>query len=73
MPQGAFYAFPNIKELGMSSRDAANLIFDKTHVVVAPGSAFGPGGEGYLRICYASSHDRIVEAVERLRNAFGTK
>ena len=73
MPQGAFYAFPNIKELGMSSRDAANLIFDKTHVVVAPGSAFGPGGEGYLRICYASSHDRIVEAVERLRKAFGTK
>ena len=73
MPQGAFYAFPNIKELGMSSRDAANLIFDKTHVVVAPGSAFGPGGEGYLRICYASSHDRIVEAVDRLKAAFGTK
>lgn len=73
MPEGAFYAFPNIKAFGMSSREVANLIFDKTHVVVAPGSAFGPGGEGYLRICYASSHDRVVEAVERLKAAFGTK
>lgn len=73
MPEGAFYAFPNIKAFGMSSREVANLIFDKTHVVVAPGSAFGPGGEGYLRICYASSHDRVVEAVERLKDAFGTK
>lgn len=73
MPEGAFYAFPNIKAFGMSSREVANLIFDKTHVVVAPGSAFGPGGEGYLRICYASSHDRVVEAVERLKDTFGTK
>ena len=72
-PGGAFYAFPNITEFGMSSREVANLIFDKTHVVTAPGDAFGPGGEGFLRICYASRFEQIKEAIARLEAAFGTK
>lgn len=73
LPRGAFYAFPSIREMGMCSREAAEDIVRKTHVVTAPGSAFGPGGEGHLRICYACTHERIVEALDRLARAYGTK
>ena len=72
-PKGAFYVFPNITEFGMSSAEAAEYILEKTHVVTSPGSAFGPGGEGYLRICYASRYEQLKEALERLEQAFGTK
>ena len=73
MPKGAFYVFPSIRGLGMSSDDAADLILEKAHVVTAPGSAFGPGGEGHVRICYASKRESIEEAVRRIKSAFGTK
>jgi len=69
-PKGAFYAFPSIKGMGMSSIEAAEYIFEKTHVVTAPGSAFGPDGEGYLRICYAADYEKLKEAVARLQAAF---
>jgi aspartate/methionine/tyrosine aminotransferase len=72
-PHGAFYAFANVKDFGMPSAEVANLIFDKTHVAIAPGDAFGPGGEGFVRICYAQSHEKIVEAMDRLEAAFGLK
>ena len=72
-PKGAFYVFPNITGFGMSSDDTADYILEKTHVVTAPGSAFGPYGEGYLRICYASRYEDIAEALERMKGAFGTK
>ena len=71
-PKGAFYVFPSIKELGMTSVEAAEYIFEKTHVVTAPGSAFGTDGEGYLRLCYAADYDKLKEAVSRLEKAFGT-
>ena len=71
MPKGAFYVFPSIKRFGMSSAACAEMILEKCHVVTSPGSAFGPGGEGFLRICYASHHNNIVEAVHRLQEAFG--
>ena len=57
----------------MSSDDAADYILEKTHVVTAPGSAFGPLGEGYIRICYASKYEDIAEALERMKAAFGKK
>ena len=69
-PKGAFYAFPSIKGMGMTSIEAAEYIFEKTHVVTAPGSAFGPDGEGYLRICYAADYEKLKEAVARLQAAF---
>ena len=69
MPEGAFYIFVNIKELGISSRDMADYLLDKAHIATVPGSAFGPGGEGYIRISYACSYERIVEAMERLKKA----
>jgi aspartate/methionine/tyrosine aminotransferase len=70
---GAFYVFPNITGLGMSSREAAECILEKTHVVTAPGDAFGPDGEGYIRICYASKYEDIKEALSRMEKAFGKK
>lgn len=72
-PKGAFYVFPNITGFGMSSVQAAEHILEKTHVVTAPGSAFGPDGEGFIRICYASKYEDIQEAISRMEKAFGTK
>ena len=65
--------FPNITGFGMSSVQAAEHILEKTHVVTAPGSAFGPDGEGFIRICYASKYEDIQEAISRMEKAFGTK
>ncbi len=73
MPKGAFYVFPNIKAFGMSSRETAEYILEKTHVVTSPGDAFGPLGEGYIRICYASKYEDIKEALRRMKEAFGVK
>lgn len=73
MPKGAFYVFPNIASFGMSSKQAAEYILKKTHVVTSPGDAFGPLGEGYIRICYASKYEDIQEALRRMEAAFGTK
>ncbi len=72
-PKGAFYVFPNITGFGMTSEQTAEYILEKTHVVTAPGSAFGDGGEGYIRICYAATYEKIEEALERMKKAFGTK
>jgi len=72
-PKGAFYVFPSIKDFHMTSREAAEYILEKTHVVTAPGDAFGPDGEGYIRICYASKYEDIEEALQRMEAAFGTK
>ncbi len=72
-PKGAFYVFPNITGFGKTSAETAEYILEKTHVVTSPGSAFGPDGEGYIRICYASKYEDIKEALERMKKAFGTK
>ncbi len=72
-PKGAFYVFPNINGFKMSSRETAEYILEKTHVVTSPGDAFGPDGEGYIRICYASKYEDIKEALRRMEKAFGTK
>ena len=72
-PKGAFYVFPNVAAFGRSSDETAEYILEKTHVVTSPGSAFGPYGEGYLRICYASEYDRLREALDRMERAFGRK
>ena len=72
-PKGAFYVFPNVTGFGRSSDETAEYILEKTHVVTSPGSAFGPYGEGYLRICYASEYERLREALDRMERAFGRK
>ncbi|MCG8566288.1 MAG: pyridoxal phosphate-dependent aminotransferase [Desulfobacterales bacterium] len=70
MPRGAFYAFPNIKETGMTSQACAEYILDKAGVAVVPGTAFGKFGEGYLRFSYATDLETIDLAVEKLKAAF---
>lgn len=68
IPQGAFYAFPDIRGLGRSSQEVAELLLEKAHVVAIPGSAFGDNGEGFLRMAYANSEENIQLALERIRN-----
>jgi len=65
-PQGAFYAFPNIKELGKASQDVADWILEEAGVALLPGSGFGKFGEGYLRLSYANSLENIETALERM-------
>ena len=71
MPQGAFYAFPSIQNTGMTSRDFAVNLLKEESVAVVPGPAFGPGGEGYVRACYATAEDQIIEALKRIKNFVG--
>ncbi len=66
VPQGAFYAFPNIKALGRDSAWWADYLLDAAGVAVLPGTAFGPRGEGYLRLCFANSVENIAVALERM-------
>jgi len=67
-PQGAFYAFPNIRGTGKTSAELANLLLEHG-VAVLPGSAFGGYGEGYLRIVFANSLENIGRALERMQEA----
>lgn len=68
-PDGAFYIFVNIKSLGMSSADVANYLLEEAKIATVPGSAFGSQGEGYIRISYACSYERIVEGMDRIKQA----
>ncbi|MEM3641937.1 MAG: pyridoxal phosphate-dependent aminotransferase [Candidatus Bathyarchaeia archaeon] len=68
-PQGAFYVFPNIKGFGMSSEEFAMRMLEKARVVLVPGTAFGDNGEGYIRISYATSREKLAEALTRIKNA----
>lgn len=68
-PQGAFYAFPNIRKTGMNSNDLANLILDKAGVALLPGSSFGDYGDGYLRLSYANSVENIQRGLEKIQKA----
>jgi aminotransferase len=65
-PMGAFYAFPSIKKTKMSSVDFASKLLKEKKVAVVPGTAFGPEGEGYIRISYATSFDQLKEAFNRI-------
>ena len=65
-PQGAFYVFPNIKSFGLTSKEVAARLIDEAGVAVLAGTDFGSGGEGYLRICYATSMDVIRESLEKM-------
>ncbi len=66
MPHGAFYAFPSIRRTGLSSEDFAMRLIQEEHVAVVPGTAFGRGGEGHIRISYATSLEKIEEALRRI-------
>jgi aminotransferase len=65
-PRGAFYAFPNVAASGMDDETFAETLLREEQVAVVPGNAFGPGGEGFVRCCYATAYEQIVEALNRM-------
>ncbi len=65
-PQGAFYAFPRVDHLGLSSAEFAERLLTEQHVAMIPGDAFGPSGAGFVRACYATSMSQIEEALDRV-------
>ena len=67
-PKGAFYVFPCILSSGLSSEEFCERFLREEKVAVIPGTAFGPGGEGYVRACYASSMRDLTESISRLDN-----
>lgn len=67
-PKGAFYIFPNISSTGYTSDEFAEELLKAEHVALVPGSAFGACGEGHVRCSYATSIDKISEALNRIDN-----
>ena len=65
-PEGAFYLFVNIRETGLSSEDFAMRLLEEARVALSPGSAFGPSGEGYVRIAYPSDEAILRKGLRRI-------
>jgi aminotransferase len=65
-PRGAFYAFPYVAGTGLSETEFADQLIEAEHVAVVPGSAFGAGGEGFVRCSYATAYDKLEEALDRI-------
>lgn len=72
LPGGAFYAFPNISSFGLSSEEFTDLMLERAGVAILPGSCFGNQGEGFVRLCYATSRANITEAISRITQACKT-
>ena len=68
-PAGAFYAFPNVKNVGMPGPEFAHHLLHETGVATLSGTAFGDAGNGYLRISYANSQANLKEALRRIAGA----
>ena len=66
IPEGAFYAFPSVKETGLSDTEFAEQLLKDQRVAVVPGSVFGAGGEDHLRCAYAVSRKQLAGALERI-------
>lgn len=67
MPKGAFYVFPDIKSLGVTSLEFCSRLLEEEGVSITPGSVFGESGEGYVRMSYATSLETIGEAVKKIK------
>ena len=67
-PKGAFYVFPDIRSTGLTSEEFCERFLMEEKVAVISGAAFGPGGEGFIRCCYATSMKDIAEALTRMDN-----
>lgn len=66
LPQGAFYIFPSIKNFGMSSDEFCERLLSEAGVAIVPGTAFGVGGEDFIRISYSYSMPQLEEAINRI-------
>jgi len=67
-PHGAFYSFSSIQMTGMSADAFAQKLLEEEHVAVIPGSAFGAGGEGFVRCSYSTAYEKIEEALVRIEH-----
>lgn len=67
-PKGAFYIFPSIKKFNMSSQEFCERLLSEAGIAIVPGSAFGKGGEGYIRISYAYSKEKLEKCSDRMEN-----
>ena len=67
MPEGAFYCFPSIRRTGLSSDEFCTRLLNEKRVVCVPGTAFGAGGEGFVRCCYATDIDHMTVAFQRMK------
>jgi aminotransferase len=65
-PRGAFYAFPQVGASGLNDEEFAERLLTEKQVAMVPGSAFGPGGEGFARCSYATAYDQLEEALDRI-------
>ena len=65
-PKGAFYAFPCIKSTGLTSEEFCARLLEAKHVAIVPGTAFGKGGEGFVRASYCYCTEHIIEALRRI-------
>lgn len=73
-PDGAFYVFPDVRGTGFaSSAEFAAWLLDEAGVAVTPGSAFGPGGEGHVRLSFATARETISAALERMAAALAKR
>jgi aspartate/methionine/tyrosine aminotransferase len=68
VPQGAFYVFPNVQGTGLDERELADDLLERAGVALLPGSAFGPAGEGFLRLAYTQSEADLRVGLERMGN-----
>jgi len=71
--EGAFYAFVDGRETGLSSTDLAAKMLEEAHVAVVPGVAFGESGEGHVRLSFATSDEALTTTIERLTTLFGSR
>ena len=65
-PRGAFYAFPDITSTGLTSDEFTERLLREERVACVPGNAFGPSGEGHVRMCYATAYEKLEEALVRI-------
>jgi len=66
LPRGAFYAFPSVQKFGLTSMDFAKRLLHEQKVAVVPGTAFGPGGAGFVRASFSTGYDQIIQAGDRI-------
>ncbi len=72
LPEGAFYAFVDVRKTGLDSTSFAKRLLETVHLAVTPGNAFGNAGEGYVRLSYAQSDAEIERAIARLSRFVAT-
>lgn len=71
LPEGAFYAFPDVSGTGLSGQEVAQKLIEEAYVGVTPGDAFGASGSGCIRLSFATADELLERALDRIANAFG--